>query len=170
MSTDDSAPQAVLLNLWLTKGIQITNNGIGPQVPGTGWNWEVADISREVSPGWQLTWSVVPASTRSAIYNGIVQGWLASVQQFTPQQFYAGASGVSATQLPTPGQPDSSNWVDRVWYMIPQFKYYGVSQTLVNQMAAWAKTIWPNANWAATTTATCAPSLGDAAIATCSTQ
>jgi hypothetical protein len=153
---------------WITKGIQISNNGIGPQTPGTGWDWVVGDISREVSSGWRNVWTGTSASTRSALYNGIVQGWLTAVLQFTPQQFYAGASGISATQVPTPGLPDSGNWVDRVWYMIPQFRYYGVSETLINEMAAWAQTIWPNGNWAATTTATCTPA--DPTYVKCSTE
>jgi hypothetical protein len=169
LSGTDSAPQAALLNLWLTKGIQISNNGIGPQVPGTGWDWVVADISREVSSGWRTVWTGASASTRSGIYNGIVQAWLTSVLQFTPQQFYAGSGGtISASQVPTPGQPDSAKWVDRVFYMIPQFRYYGVSQTLVNQMAAWAYSMWPNGNWAATTTATCTPA--DPTYVKCSTE
>jgi hypothetical protein len=43
-----------------------------------------------------------------------------------------------------------------MWYSIPQFRYIGVNQTLINQLAAWAQTVWPQANWAATTTAPCA--------------
>jgi hypothetical protein len=166
LSGSDSAPQAALLNLWLTKGLQISNNGIGPQQSETGWSWIDTDISREVSPGWRSVWTATSASTQSAIYNGIVQSWLTSVQQFTPAQFHAG--GINATEVPAPGQPDSPNWVDRVWYMIPQFRYYGVSQTLINQMAAWAQTMWPNGNWAATTTATCLPA--SPIYAKCSTE
>src|ERR1700688_2527036 len=98
----------------------------------------------------------MPAATRTAISTAIVQGWLASVQMFTPAQFYAGPSRVGATQTPAPGQAESVNLIDRVWYMIPQFRYFGVPQTLINQMAAWAQTIWPNVNWAPPATATCA--------------
>ncbi len=178
-SNNDSAPQAGLFNIWMTKALQIENNGIGPQGPGpswwlgSGWNWMVADISREVSPGSRSIWAGTPASTRSAIYNGLVQSWLQEVQQFTPQQF--AASGISLTTVPTPGQPDSGNWIDRVFYMIPQFAYYGVSQTLINQMAAWAQSMWPNGNWSATTTATCSLDQGSVAsggvpFARCSTE
>ena len=162
-------PQAGLLNLWFAKGIQISNNGIGPQHTGTGWDWVVSDISREVSPSWRRTWEGTPPATRSAIFNGLVQGWLASVRQYSPQEFHAEKS-INAEQVPTPGQPDSTNWVDRVWYMIPQFRYYGVDQTLIDQMAAWAQTIWPKANWAATTTATCASAVDDPTFIRCSTE
>jgi hypothetical protein len=169
VSSTDSAPQAALLNLWLAKGIQISNNGIGPEHFGTGWDWMITDISREVSPSWRKIWVAMPASTRSAIFNGLVQGWLTSVRQFTPQQFHADRS-INASQLPKPGQPDSASWVDRVWYMIPQFRYYGVDQKLIDQIAAWAQTIWPNVNWAATTTATCIPAADDPTFARCSTE
>ncbi|HEV3330794.1 MAG TPA: hypothetical protein VG096_07425, partial [Bryobacteraceae bacterium] len=47
-------------------------------------------------------------------------------------------------------------FIDSMWYSIPQFRYIGVNQTLINQLAAWAQTVWPQANWAATTTAPCA--------------
>jgi hypothetical protein len=168
LSYTDSPAQAGLLNLWMIKGIQISNNGIGPQNVGTGWNWFVADLSRHVVPSMRSVWAGTPSSTRTAISNGIVQGWLTEVQQFTPQQFYAG--GYSATRLPVPAQYDSSNFEDRVWYMIPQFRYYGVNQNLINQLAAWAQSIWPLGNWAATTTATCAPASGDPTVINCSTD
>ena len=89
--------------------------------------------------------------------------------QFTPQQFHLERS-INEAQVPKPGQADSSNWVDRVWYMIPQFRYYGVNQTLVNQMAAWAQTIWPNVDWAITTKASCASVAEDPAYAKCNTE
>jgi hypothetical protein len=48
---------------------------------------------------------------------------------------------------------------DWVWYIIPRFKYFGVDPTLVGQLAQWAQTVWPNANWTADLNATCsAPS------------
>ncbi len=168
LSYTDSPAQAGLLNLWMTKGLQISNNGIGPDQVGTGWSWYVADLSRQVSPSERSVWAGTDSSTRTAISNGIVQGWLTEVQQFTPQQFYAG--GVSATRHPIPHQPDSTNFEDRVWYMIPQLRYFGVNQTLINQLANWAQSIWPLGNWAATTTATCAPSSGDPTVIFCSTD
>jgi len=88
----------------------------------------------------------------------------------------ASAATVPVTQVPVPGQPDSDgrpgqgSFADRMFYMIPQFRYYGVSQTLINQLAAWAQTIFPQGNWAATTTATCAPDNGDPRFARCSTE
>jgi cytochrome c553 len=163
-----TAPQAAMLNLWLTKGIQISNNGIGPDQYGTGWSWLVTDISREVTPGYSTVWTGTPAASRSAMLDGIVNGWLAEVRQFTPQQFWTG--GYDPTRLPIHGQPDSVNFEDRVWYMIPQFRFGGVDQTAINQLAAWAQSVWPQGNWAATTTATCIPDPVYAYRAQCSTE
>jgi hypothetical protein len=101
-----------------------------------------------------------------------VDAWLADVTQFTPAQFYASAHNgtISASQVPNHFLPDSGNLVDRVWYMISKFKYWGVNQTQINQMAAWAQTIWPNGGWAATTTATCAAETSDPTVILCNTD
>lgn len=174
LSYTDSPPQTGLLTLWLTKAIQISNNGIPPNTQVTGWFWENPDISRLTSPAYRGIWPEISPATRTAIYSGMAQAWLTEVQQFTPQQFWA--AGYDPTVVPNPGQPDSDgragngSFADRMYYMIPQLGYYGVSQTLINQLAAWAQTIWPNGNWAATTSATCAPAPGDPTYAICSTE
>ena len=174
LSYTDSPPQTGLFTLWLTKAVQISNNGIAPNAQVTGWFWENPDISRVVSPATRLIWTEISPATRTGIYSGLVQSWLSEVQQFTPQQFWA--AGYDSTATVNPGQPDSdgrpgnASFADRLYYMIPQFRYYGVDQTLINQLAAWAQTIFPNNNWAATTTATCAPDPGDPTFARCSTE
>jgi hypothetical protein len=169
LSTNDSGPQGALTTEWLIKAIQISNNGVPPTVSDakSGWDWQNPDISRSVSPTYRSIWDPVPATTRTGVYTGLVQGWLTEVQQFTAQQFNAG--GLNPSYVPVPGQPDSSNFADRVWFMIPQFRYYGVPQNLINQMATWAQGVWPNGNWAATTTATCIPANGGSFVR-CSTE
>jgi len=39
--------------------------------------------------------------------------------------------------------------------MIPPLHYYGVPQNIINQMVAWAQTMWPKENWSPLSTATC---------------
>jgi hypothetical protein len=168
LSNNDSPSQAGLLNLWMAKGIQISNNGIGPDQVGAGWNWLDADISRQVSPTFRGLWVGTPSSTRTGISNAVVQGWLTEVQLFTPQQFWAG--GQDATRVPAPYQPDSGKLEDRVWYMIPRFAYLGVNQTLINQMGTWAQSIWPLGVWTTDTAATCHPDSADPRIIRCSTD
>jgi hypothetical protein len=168
LSQIDSPPQAGMFNLWMIKGMQISNNGIGPEHRDTGWDWLVADPSRLVSPAERNVWTGMRSSTRAAISNQFVEGWLTEVHQFTPQQFWTG--GFEAARLPVRSQPDSSNFEDRVWYMIPRFRYLGVHQAMINELATWAKSIWPQGNWDATTTARCMDDPGDPALVHCSTD
>jgi hypothetical protein len=77
------------------------------------------------------------------------------VTQFTPQQFYAGGI-TTATSTPVAGG-NAYNLVfpDWVWYMIPRFQFIGVDPALTSQLAQWAQTVWPSANWTADLNATC---------------
>jgi hypothetical protein len=156
------SPQAALHTLWLIKALQISNNGVGPQYGQGGWEPSVNDVSLLISPeGLTYEWPSVPSATQVAIYEGFLTSWLAQVKQFTPQQFYTG-NWTTATAVPATGYNWGAGWVygsfvDKIWYMIPRFRYFGVNQTLINEIAAWAQTMWPNANWALTTTATCSP-------------
>jgi hypothetical protein len=109
----------------------------------------------------QFEWPSVTPAQKTALMTGILSGWLAEVQQFTPQQFYTGG-WASPTVNPVPLGNPNGQLGDWVWYVIPRFKYFGVDPTLVGQLAAWAQTVWPNANWTADLNATCsAPSLVD---------
>jgi hypothetical protein len=168
LSHNDSPSQAGLLDLWMAKGIQISNNGIGPDQVGAGWNWLDADISRQVSPTFRGLWAGTSASIRTQISNALVQGWLVEVQLFTPQQFWTG--GQDATRVPSPYQPDSGKLEDRVWYMIPRFRFLGVDQTLITQLAAWAQSIWPLGSWAVDATAGCHLDSADALLIRCTTD
>jgi hypothetical protein len=159
-------PQAALHTMWLIKSLQILNNGMGPQFGENGWQPSVANLSPLVAPvASYYEWLGVPAATRTALSEGILRAWLGQASQWTPQQYYAG-NWASASVNPVPGQSDGT-FANQVWFMIPQFRYFGVNQTLINQVADWAKTIWPNANWDATKTATCS-AVGP--LVTCSTE
>lgn len=170
LSTFDSRPQIALYTLWQMKGLQLSNNGSGPDV---NWTWLVTDISRLTSPTFRMMWINTPAFTRTAIYQGLVNSWLAEVQSFTPKQFwnyYDKGSPMNSTQVPNHFNPDSPLFVDRVWAMIPRFRYYGVAQAQINQMAAWAQTVWPNGGWGALPAATCSPDQGDMTVIRCSSD
>lgn len=97
----------------------------------------------------------VATSTRIAVNTGLLRSWLASVTQFTPQEFYAG--GVASPTVNPLGGWANGTFQDGIWYMIPRFKFLGVDPTLVAQVAAWAQTLWPTANWTADLNATCWP-------------
>jgi hypothetical protein len=151
-----------LLAMFMGKAVQIMNNGFGPEQGYEGWDPLVAGLNwMFIPPANQVEWPSVTPSQQAALMTGILRGWLAEVQQFTPQQFYTGG-WASPTVNPVPlGNPDGA-FGDWVWYVIPRFKYFGVDPTLVGQLAAWAQTVWPNANWTADLNATCsAPSAVD---------
>ena len=143
--------------LWMIKALQVLQqNGQGPQLAGGGWEPNAAQISLLVTTEWNMgVWAGVDPSTRAAITNGIVKSWLASATQFTPKQFYAG-NWTTETARPVPGgNAYDSVFVDWVWYMIPRFAFVGVDPTVVSQLAQWAQTVWPYANWTADLNATC---------------
>ncbi len=102
-------------------------------------------------------WSGVTPSTAAALINAYMTQWLAAVKQFTPQQFYTGG-----TTSPTESLADSwyGPWAGRVAFMLPHLVYSGMSQSLANQIAAWAQTMWPGYNWSAFASATCQTNSG----------
>jgi len=152
-----AAPQGGIQTIWMIKGLQILQQaGTGPQLGLGGWQPTVSQISLLVTAEWnQHVWSGVDPATRIAIATGLAQSWLQQASQFTPQQFYAGG-WTTATAVPVPGGNAYDNvFPDWVWYMIPRFSFIGVNSTLVTQLAQWAQTIWPDANWTADLNATC---------------
>jgi hypothetical protein len=150
-------PQGGIQTMWLLKGLQILQQaGTGPQLGQGGWQPSIPQISLLVTPEWiKDVWTGVDPATRVAIATGLVQSWLQQASQFTPQQFYAGG-WTTPTAVPVPfGDAYDQVFPDWVWYMIPRFTFIGVDPTLVAQLANWAQTIWPNANWTAVLNATC---------------
>jgi hypothetical protein len=166
LSVYASQPQAGLQMLWLVKGLQESETGVGPEAGSAGWQAGVNDPSRLVHHDFAPMWSQTPSATRLAFSEAYLRIWFAKVQTFSVQQWYTGG-WASPTYLPVPNAMDGT-FGDKVWYMIPQLRFIGVDQTLMYQIADWAKTVWPAANWDATKTATCTSTLAQGVI--CSTQ
>lgn len=167
MAAQTGLPQVSLRYIWRIKALQLSNNGKGPEYGVTGWHWPVTDPAYEVfqDPDSRSVWKGTSPSTRLLLYEASLKAYLNAVTAFTPQQFYAGATTPATT--PLPGQP-FGNFADRIWYSIPLYRHFGVSQTVIDQIANWAKTLWPNANWDRTKTAPCTQ-LSTGAV-TCSTE
>jgi hypothetical protein len=163
--------QAALMYEWLINGLQIQNNGGGPD--NGGWASDRANLNVQIlqTPEVQVIWNGVPQATRAAMTEGFLKAWLSQVSGFTPQQFYT-VGYAAANQVPQHGLGAvwAGRWVDTVWYSIPQFKYAGASQTTINAVADWAKKVWPLGNWDATKTATCGPNPSNPAMVVCSTE
>jgi hypothetical protein len=151
------SPQGGIQTIWMIKGLQILQQaGTGPQLGLGGWQPTVSQPSLLVTREWiDGVWTGVDPTTRVAIATGLLQSWLQQASQFTPQQYYAGG-WTTPTAVPVPfGSAYDNVFPDWVWYMVPRFNFIGVNPTLVSQLAQWAQTIWPNANWTADLNATC---------------
>jgi len=151
------SPQAGIQSMWMIKGLQVlAQAGTGPQLGIAGWQPNVTQPSLLVTAEWnEGVWNGVDPATRAALATGIVQSWLQQASQFTPQQFYTGG-WTTPTAVPVPfGNAYDNVFPDWVWFMIPRFTFIGVDPSVAAQLAAWAQTIWPNADWAADQNATC---------------
>lgn len=150
------SPQAGVTTLFLIKAMQVSENGRGPEIHPTdsGWQWLVNDVSRLVHGDYISTWDATPLSRRIFIHETLLQNWLNKVKTFTPQQFYANTAEAAKPDEVVRALSDGK-FGERMWYAIPRFKHFGVNQTLVNGLADWAKTVWPNNNWNTLKTATC---------------
>jgi hypothetical protein len=153
----DVQPQAALQAEWLIKALQITNNGNGPNVPESQYGWApYVDLTAWVTPESYTLWQGVSPATRTALSQGLLQAWFNQVNQFTPQQLYAGGwANPSVAPNPSFDEAYIGGVGDKLWYVLPVYRYLGVSQTLIYQIADWAQIVWPGANWSAVKTASC---------------
>ena len=163
-------PSPTLHLLWLAKGLQISNNGAGPDNTAIGWGFNIndpsglmANESMPVASGEYINeWNGTSNATIGQLSEAYLTSWFAAVSQFTPQQFY---SGGQTTSTDTPSVNAScgnggysnpqSSMASRIWWDLPRFRFFGVNQTLINQIAAWAQTMWPGVTWSLAANATC---------------
>jgi hypothetical protein len=157
LGLQSNAGSASLLLEWLVKGLQILNFDGGPQLGTSGWHRQIANINLLVYPGFNQIWSEYSPSQRASMTQAYLEQWFATVQTFTPQQWYTGgwASPTEAITGSFNGDFGNDLYAD-----LPQFGYFGVSTTLIAQIANWAQTVWPTGNWNVATTATCSSTNG----------
>lgn len=149
-----NAPNNALLTLWLVKGMQTSDNTLGPNSPGSdGWLPKYSsDLSRLVAPDFMPGWTEMTSSERGALLEALLSTWWDKTRQY-PASVWWNGGGASTSEV-------INGWYDgslgnRLWYLLPQFKYMGVNATLVNTIADWAQGIWPQANWSQVKNATC---------------
>ncbi len=146
-------PDGMLQLAWLEKALQLSYKYPGsPSNNQTGWNPGVNDLSRLVHPDWQPMWAATSASTESKLLESYLLNWLQAAKAYPASAYYAGG-WASASEVPNSSM--DGDFGSKLWYSIPRFKYYGVSQSTINTLAAWAQTVWPNANWNVLTSETC---------------
>jgi hypothetical protein len=135
-----------LLVYWLTKAMQVHDNGLGPEIPyGAGWNTRnVGNVTLLVHPAYTEGWKETSSTERRQIVEALLTTWLEKNLQYTPQQWYAG-KWASPNEVLT-GLPDATMG-DRIKYLIPRARELGVDPVLLQRIAAWARTIWPLEDW-----------------------
>ncbi|HLV79209.1 MAG TPA: hypothetical protein VKT32_02975, partial [Chthonomonadaceae bacterium] len=143
---------ALRMVAFLVKEMQNRDNGIGPDKPDAGWNPAVsADVSLLADPAYDLLWTGVRPSDRAAILQATLQDWLAKCRQYTPQQYAASGlregRGKREEGREDP-MPEATSWAARIWTMIPRYRRLGVDPELLGSVCDWAKTLWPQADWA----------------------
>jgi len=169
LSENDSPSQSMIYFGMLTKGLQISQNGVGPEHGCSGgWNWRNSTPEGLVQRENTFFWNGVPSATRATLINSYVTSWFAVISSFTPQQFYAGG-WTTASEPVTPGFA-AANFASNMAFIIPHLKYWGLNSALAQAIEQWAATMWPSNgyNWAQTTTATC--STDSQGYAHCSTD
>lgn len=150
------SPQAMLQMALLKKSLVDSKLIIGsPSLGQTGWSYQANDISTLIAPVFDLMWANTTPAQTAGIMQAYVINWLSEVKQYTPQQFYAGGSTAPDEPLtPTVLGPTFSS---KLYFAIPRLQYFGVNSATIQQLAAWAQTMWPGANWSALTKETCTP-------------
>ncbi|QRK05660.1 hypothetical protein JQX13_36750 [Archangium violaceum] len=145
-----------LLTLWMVKSMQISNNALRLNAAGSaGWSPRfTSDLSRMVMPDYMPGWSDITAQERKAILEALLSTWWDKTRQYSREEWLNGG-GASTTETLN-GFYDSTLG-NRIWFLLPQFKYHGVDPALINTIADWAQTIWTQANWTLVKNATCAP-------------
>ena len=157
LGANTSAPQASLLLLWMVKALQISQLDGGPELGSAGWNPGINTPVYFAYPDFNRLWGEYTASQRATYTQAYVEQWFAKIRTFTPQQFYLGGM-VSPTEVPTLSYTGSVG--SQLNYSIPQLNFFGVSSSLVSQIADWAKTLWPLGSWDAAKSSTCYYSQG----------
>jgi hypothetical protein len=163
LSAVNSGPQASLMMLWLIKALQASQFDSGPEIGPRGWHPGINRESMLVDPSFPV-WSEYSPSQRANVTEAYMQHWLAAVKQFTPLQFYKGG-WASPTEIPVANFVDG--WGNQLYYSLPQIHFYGASSGLVNQIADWAKTVWPLGNWDLVKSATCHNDVNRGGIVVC---
>ena len=155
-------PFASLEMLWVIKALQgYTLNGGGPHPkPGTyGFSPPQLSPLNLVDPAFTTVWSATSPSERVQLTTDYVKSWFAQLTSFSVSDYYNGKDGngrpwASATENPQTGDY-GSQFGGQIWFVLPRLRYAGVDPNLTYQITAWAKTLWPAANWALNQSATC---------------
>jgi hypothetical protein len=102
-------------------------------------------------PG-QVSWMLdISPAQKTQLIDAYLTVWFAQFGAYTPAQFEA-----LPMVAPFNTDPTQVRFGSDLIYALPQLLYQGADAALLNQIAAWASTIWPSYNWTAGLNKTCA--------------
>ena len=136
----------------------ITLTGTGPQVGALGWH-PTNTSPENIMVFYVLPlWSATSPAEQTTLMQAYTQAWFDQASKYTPQQYYQGGWATAAEN------PATDSWSmtvgGQLWYILPRLRYVGVSNTLLDQISAWAAKVFPQGNWSLLNTASCTPQSG----------
>ena len=161
----DGAAEAMLQLAWLVKSLQVSSGT--PAAGSDGWHMGNNDPSILINSAWGEIWNNTTQETRASLSQAYLQAWLNKVKTFSPQNFYQGG-WTSSNYIPSGNQ--DGQFADKIWAMIPRFRFLGVDPNLTDQIAQWAKTVWPAANWDRDKAASCSFQYAGSTVIQCSSD
>ncbi len=147
VDTGTQVPTGAWLVYWLTKAMQVHDNGLGPEIPASaGWNTKnVGNVTLLVNPAFRWGWTELSSEQRRQILEALLTTWMDKNLQYTPQHWYDG-KWARPDELPRTGQPDGTMG-EQIKYLIPKARALGVDPLLLQRVVDWARSIWPLENW-----------------------
>jgi mono/diheme cytochrome c family protein len=136
----------------------VTLNGTGPQAGPLGWHVTSTSPQNMMVFYVMPLWSATSPAQQTTFMQAYTQAWFDQASTYTPQQYYQGG-WATATENPATDSW-SGTFGGQLWYTLPRLRYLGVSNTLLDQISAWAAKILPQGNWSLNNTASCNPVAG----------
>lgn len=161
LASNDRISELSRMLLIVVKAAQQADNGVGPDRPFDGWN-----LMRNHAPTVLIEdlqenlWEHVSPGMKKDILEAFLRTWFAKSRSYPTSQYSRSFDPFDASPtnyVPVIPPAGGGNSADKVWYMIPQMRRAGVDCGLLNEIADWAKTMWPAGNWASLKVANCAP-------------
>jgi hypothetical protein len=148
VDTGTQAPTGAWLVYWLTKAMQVHDNGLGPETRGSGgWNTKnVGNVTLLVNPSFRWGWTDLSSTERRQILEALLTTWMDKNLQYTPQHWYDGRwARPDETLMALP----DGRMGEQIKYLIPKARELGVDPLLLQRIITWAQGIWPQENWEA---------------------
>jgi hypothetical protein len=111
-------------------------------------------------PAQISAWSELSSSQKVQVMNAWLSAWLQDVQHYSVSDLIKVTTGQSTVTTPTFNALAPGSFTGDLAFALPQLRYQGVDINLLNQVVAWASSIWTTHNWAADLQETCSAGSG----------